>query len=615
MIRNENIICISSIDWNFIWQGHQEIMSTLARNGNRVLFIENTGVRSPGIRDIPRIKKRIQNWLRGIKGIRKEMDSLYVFSPLVLPFPYSWIARKINRRLLIPVLTKWTRVMDFGNPIIWVFLPTGISLDIIDNLNKKAVVYYCIAEFADLTKYPRKIKESEKKLLKMSDVVFAQGEELKKYCQTYNSNVSVFPFGVNLDVFRDFDRQDYKETPGALKDIKNPIIGYVGGLHRHLDFSLITSLAKANPGWSLVFIGPVQRDVSCLKQFNNIHILGQKTHLELPGYISRFSVSIIPYELSNYTRTVYPTKLNEYLIMGKAVVSTDLPEVRLFNKHYGDIIYVGRTHLEFSRQIKRAIEEDNGELKKRRIDVAEENSWENRIEKMSKLIEGAIERKRLDGEAGWRENLLGFYRATRRRLTRVALICLLGYLLFFKTPFIWFISSPLKIVDQPQKSDAIVVFGGGVGETGSPGKSTIERARYAVELYKQGYAKEIIFSSGYTFRYNDAENMKLFALSMGVPKENIILEQKANSTYENVKFTEQILDKNKWDTILLVTSPYNMVRASLVFGKLADKRKVICTPVPDPQFYDRKTGSRLQQIRAILHEYLGIIYYWSKRYI
>ncbi len=43
MLKNENIICISSIDWNFVWQGHQEIMSTFARNGNRVLFIENTG--------------------------------------------------------------------------------------------------------------------------------------------------------------------------------------------------------------------------------------------------------------------------------------------------------------------------------------------------------------------------------------------------------------------------------------------------------------------------------------------------------------------------------------------------------------------------------------------
>jgi hypothetical protein len=37
-----DILCISSIDWDFIWQGHQEIMSSLAAGGRRVLFLENT---------------------------------------------------------------------------------------------------------------------------------------------------------------------------------------------------------------------------------------------------------------------------------------------------------------------------------------------------------------------------------------------------------------------------------------------------------------------------------------------------------------------------------------------------------------------------------------------
>ena len=51
MISGRDIICISSIEWDFLWQGHQEITSRLAQAGNRVLYIENTGVRSPGLRD------------------------------------------------------------------------------------------------------------------------------------------------------------------------------------------------------------------------------------------------------------------------------------------------------------------------------------------------------------------------------------------------------------------------------------------------------------------------------------------------------------------------------------------------------------------------------------
>ena len=46
---------------------------------------------------------------------------------------------------------------------------------------------------------------------------------------------------------------------------------------------------------------------------------------ELPRYIREFDVGMVPYRLSDYTSNVYPTKLNEYLVDGHAVVATDLP--------------------------------------------------------------------------------------------------------------------------------------------------------------------------------------------------------------------------------------------------------------------------------------------------
>src|SRR5437868_10130962 len=103
-LHGEDIVCFSSIDWHFIWQGHQEIMSTLAANGNRVLFVENTGVRAPSMRDLPRVRQRIRNWWRGTKGFRRERDNLFIYSPLLLPFPYSPLVRRINRVLLTRVL-------------------------------------------------------------------------------------------------------------------------------------------------------------------------------------------------------------------------------------------------------------------------------------------------------------------------------------------------------------------------------------------------------------------------------------------------------------------------------------------------------------------------------
>lgn len=614
MLKGENIICISSIDWDFIWQGHQEIMSTLARNGNRVLFIENTGVRPPGIRDISRIKSRIRNWFRGIKGIREEAANLYVFSPLVLPFPYLRVARWINRRLILSILNKWIRVMDFSDPIIWTFLPTPLSLDIIESLMNKLSIYYCIDNFSLSSVSAKKVKRSEEKLLRKMDLVFVTSKSLYDYCSKYNKKVYSFPFAVNFNEFEKV-RLENDTMPDELKNVKPPIIGYIGGIHKWIYLGLVKEAAERYPEYSFVFVGPIQTDVSSLLSCKNIHFLGKKEHGRLPYLIKHFDACVIPYLLTAYTKNVYPTKLNEYLAMGKPVISTDIPEIREFNKIYAGIINVSENKETFIRCIDGAIKGDSHALKDKRVGTAKENSWDVRIQNMSDLINDEIEKKRLDIEAKWKRNLACFYRRARRKTIGLCGAILLLYLLFFKTYFVWFLASPLKISDVPRKADAIVVFGGGVGETGSPGKSTIERARYAGELYFKGYADKIIFSSGYTYIYNDAENMKLFAVSMGVPESDIILDERANSTYENVIFSKKILDQHDFDSILLVSSPYNMRRAYLIFRRYAKDLKVYYAPVEKSQFYDRTEGVGLEQISAIMHEYAGIAYYWLKGYI
>ena len=614
MFKNENIICISSIDWDFIWQGHQEIMSTLAKNGNRVLFIENTGVRIPGLRDIPRIRGRIRNWFKGVKGIRKEADNLYVFSPLILPFPYLWFARWINNYLVLSILDKWIKVMDFSDPIVWTFLPTPLSVDIADSIVKKLFIYYCIDNFSASSTAAKKIKKSEERLLKNVDLVFVTSGELYSYCSRYNYKVYKFPFTVN---FKEFERVRLEDVsiPRELQNIKSPIIGYVGGVHKWIDQDLIKDLAEKYPQYSFVFIGPIQTDVSKLQVFKNIYFLGKKEHDKVPFFIKYFNAGIIPYLISEYTNNVYPTKLNEYFALGKPVVSTQLPEIIGFNKEYGDIVYVGEGKEKFGERITEAINEDNQILRVRRIEISKDNCWENRIEKISLLIQEGTEKKKTDREERWKENLVNLYGRARKKIWSLAIGCIFLYFLLFNTPFLWFLASPLKISEEPQKTDAIVVFGGGVGETGNPGKSTIERARYAAELYRQGYSGKILFSSGYTYIYNDAENMKLFAVSMGVSEKDILLEQKANSTYENVIFSRKILNQNNYRTILLISSPYNMRRAKLVFDKSGKDLKVIYVPVNKSQFYNRAVGIKLEQIKAIVHEYLGIVYYFIKRYI
>ncbi len=621
-IKNENIICISSIDWDFIWQGHQEVMSTLAANGNRVLFIENTGVRSPTLEDLPRLKKRLHNWFHSVKGIRKEKENLFIYSPIILPFPYSRIARRINKYLIMSALKRWIKSAGFSNPIIWTFLPTGLVLDILDSIDGKMVIYYCIDNFAASSSQARKIRETEKRLFARSDLVFVTSTSLYEQAAQYNSNVYLFPYGVNIELYG----KAYKNKAAPPEDIapvRRPIVGYVGGIHKWLDFDLIRFMAKSNPDKSFVFVGPLQRSITGLDGMKNIHFLGQKRYDELPSYISQFDVCIIPYLLTEYTRNVYPTKMNEYLALGKAVISTPIREVESFNERNDNIVYTGRTKEDFSAALNQVLSQETSDVvyKKRIAIAAEEGSWETKIDKMCGLIKKKMVEKEIEMSLGWKDNLLKLYRGSKRRLMPLVVGVAAAYLAIFYTPLVWLAADPLKLSSSLEKADVIVVFAGGVGESGKAGQGYEERVQYAVELYKKGYAKKIIFSSGYVFVFQEPLLMKAVAISLGVPESDIILESSARNTYENVAFTRKILARKGWGKILLVSSPYHMKRAALVFKKVGTGIEVLYAPLPKSEFYAHATTgiltkkAEVRQIRGIFHEYLSIVYYWWKGYI
>jgi uncharacterized SAM-binding protein YcdF (DUF218 family) len=591
-------------------------MSSLAASGNRVLFIENTGVRSPGLRDMPRLRSRIKNWLGSVKGIRRERENLYIYSPIILPFPYSKIARWINRWLLVSALKRWERSVGFSTPIIWTFLPTGIVLDIIDSIDSKLVIYYCIDNFAASSPKAKNIRKTESKLLERSDLVFVTAKSLYDWCSEHSKNVHTFPFGVNTEIYEKA-RGKKVDPPKDLAPIKHPIAGYVGGVHKWIDFDLVKHAAQANPDISFVFVGPLQADVGGLKSLTNVHFLGQKPYAELPGYVANFDVCLVPYLLTEYTKNVYPTKLNEYFSLGKAVVSTSIPEVEAYNERNGNVICIGKTKEDFSSLVKAAVSKSHDQVEcKRRMDIAlAEGSWKIKIEKMSALIEDEIRKKEAEKELNWKVNILKLYAGAKRKVIPLAASILAAYIILFHTPLVWWAAYPLKVENPLKKADVIAVFAGGVGESGKAGQGYEERVKYAVDLYRQGYADKLIFSSGYSYAFKEADVMKALAISLNIPESNIMLEDKAVNTYQNVINTAKIMTGRGLRSAIVISAPYNMRRVSLVWKKAALDKELIAEPVKDSLFFGDKKKVELKHIQAILHEYAGIIYYKLKGYI
>ena len=613
LLRGHDILCLSSIDWQFIWQGHQEIMSTLAAGGNRVLFVENTGVRRPGIRDLSRVRDRLRNWRRGTQGFRRERDNLYVFSPLILPFPYSAFAQRVNRFLLVRALRRWMAATGFGQPLVWTFLPTPLTRDVIREIDPSLTVYYCIDDLASSSSAARRVERSEVQLFREADLVFVTSEKLRVRAAAHSDQVHLFPFGVSFEKF-DRARTSGDESPPDVGGLRHPIVGYVGGIHRWIDFALLADVAGRLPKTTFVLVGPTQADTSALAGRPNIHLLGARAHDKLPAYIQTFDVGIVPYIVSEYTANVYPTKLNEYLAMGVPVVATDLPEIRRFNRSHGNVVTVAAGAKAFAEAIVKGQERVSEVERLRRIAVARENSWQTRIEQMSGVIEAVLRTKAVAADR-WEQRLRLLYRRARRRVAAAIVIIVAGYVLAFETNAPWILAEPLRVSAPPRQADSIVVFAGGVGESGQAGGGYQERVREAVELYQAGYASRMIFSSGYEWTFREAEIMRGLALSQGVPATAILLETTAANTYENVMFVHPLLERAGWQRILLVSSPYHMRRALLTWATQAPDVEVVPTPVRDSQFYAHARGATLEQLRGLIHEYAAIGWYWWKGWI
>ena len=180
--------------------------------------------------------------------------------------------------------------------------------------------------------------------------------------------------------------------PLELQSLSRPVVGYLGGVHQWVDQDLLASVALRRPYWSFVLVGPLQSDASALTRLPNVHAVGARGPDEVPYYLREFDVAIVPYRTVDYTRHVYPAKLNEYLAMGLGVVATPLVEIERFNRMHGDIVCVAADPEAFEAAIAVVLADSSQAQVDRRVEVAQTNSWTARLEEMSNLIDGALHR-------------------------------------------------------------------------------------------------------------------------------------------------------------------------------------------------------------------------------
>lgn len=609
-------IIFSSIDWSRNWQIHQHLATSLVEAGHRVLFIENTGVRTPRATssDFRRIRHRLMNWLRSTSGFRDERDSLTLFSPLVLPFPYFGPAILLNRFWMTWVIGKWMRVNRFHDPVVITFLPTPMIQGVIDALDPVASIYYCANDMSGGSSGAKDLRVYEDQYLAKADAVFCISHALQERANQFNARVFMIPGGVDVAKFE--AGRHSGQAPADLNEIPLPRIGYVGTVGAVFDQMMVCAAARALPAVHFVLVGPESVDTAPLRSEPNIHLLGPRPHAQMPAYINAFDVTVIPYIRNTFTDSVYACKLNEYLALGKPVVTTNLREMRLYAERYPDVIEVVEGIPEFIAAIQAALNgEHDADAPDRRVRAARENSWEQRFADIMNAVSETIALTQ-SRQTSWQERLRGVLRRARARALKVAISVGVAYGVIFYTPLVWWAGQAL-VVSQPRvtAADAVVVFSGD-GESGYNNATYQKRAIDALKLYRSGYAKTLVLSSGKGASISEAAVVRALLLQYGVPAGAILTnERMTNGTFANVRVTASLLQKHNFSSVLFVTAPYHSRRALLVWQKVAPELKLQVFATADTPSEQPMWTVSFNTARVIAYEYLAIIYYWFRGWV
>jgi uncharacterized SAM-binding protein YcdF (DUF218 family) len=221
-----------------------------------------------------------------------------------------------------------------------------------------------------------------------------------------------------------------------------------------------------------------------------------------------------------------------------------------------------------------------------------------------------------------------FFTQSKKLVIFFSKLFLFLFLFFGYIPLSNFLLSKIEDYIQPskypvQQLTGVIVLGGSFN-SGLESKernevslnSSAERLTKALEIYKKNPRLLILFS-GFSGElkpqgWSESDMAKKFFLDQGVKLDNLIFENQSRNTFENIKYSKDIIANHK-GTWGLITSANHMPRSFFIFKK----QGLILEPIS----VDYKTGTSrmfwinfnittgLANWNFILHELIGIAYY------
>jgi teichuronic acid biosynthesis glycosyltransferase TuaH len=305
--RMPDWLVLAQEEWDEVERRNQLLIRALADRHPRSRFL---------FAEIPLRPREVRHWRP--PRLRQVGANIWSVRP-IRPLPDGGF-RHLSDRVEVAQVRRAMRTLRIERPFLWTQDPR--SAELVEQLPVSGIVYDLtddwVAFEAD-SRRRRMVQGWNERLAARADVVFACSRVLEGAAHAWSDRVRYLPNGV------DPPGGDAPEPPD-LQSLRRPRLGYVGTLHAsRLDVELLARAAELRPSWSFVLLGPDQlgaHDRERLFSLPNVHYLGVRPHRDVRGYLAALDVGLLVHRDTEFTRSLDPLKIYEYLAAGLPIVAT-----------------------------------------------------------------------------------------------------------------------------------------------------------------------------------------------------------------------------------------------------------------------------------------------------
>ena len=348
----------------------------------------------------------------GVKTIPRN----FIAAQPPLTLPINWLPKgriynffqKINNGIVLRAIRKVLREHRVRNYLYINCYDPFFAGHLPKEMGAALCIYHCIDDITQNPYTARHGADLENEAVQKADLTLVTSTNLKqlkesavaaalvaggnagndeKWKLPASDRIVTFFNAADVSVFQKAITEKYPR-PAELAGRNGKVIGFIGNLDElRIDYDLLKKVALAHPDKTLLLVGPVnspEPKTMGLDKLPNVVFTGSRRLEALPPLLQYMDCTLIPFLCNTLTKSIYPLKINEYLVAGKAVVSTSFSDdIRSF----ADCIYLAKNHDAFVAGIGEAVSENNPELRRRRVATANTNTWEARIRQLWDMVE------------------------------------------------------------------------------------------------------------------------------------------------------------------------------------------------------------------------------------